>query len=466
MKPKILLINPRSVDLVYINTNVKAGKPSNPVITLAAVAAPLLSVGYSVKIFDMELIENDFKKLTVILNEYKPDYVGITSNTPQFKRSLKIAELIKNMLPDTKIVMGGVHPTVLPEEPLLSGVIDIIVLCEGDFTLKEIIEASNLQNVQGIKYVKNGTVHSTEKRKLIENLDNLPFPAWELYDISQYSGAKIYERNSPGGHIETSRGCPYSCCYCNKSIFGHYFRAKSPEYVVEEIIRMKKMGFREIHIIDDGLGTDINRLAEICDCLIKKEVKIPFTFFSGIRADSCRGNIFEILKKAGCYQVAFGIESGDEEVLKASKKQLKLDDVRTAVNAAKKAGVETFGFFMMGLPGETEKSLKRTIDFACSLNLDIAKFDITIPYPGTAYYNELSSNGFIVSHDWDKYIVHGTEKIYNHPNLSWDALEKYYKMAFKKFYLRPSYMLKRCYYGISNGLLFDDIKNFLSTKWN
>jgi radical SAM superfamily enzyme YgiQ (UPF0313 family) len=175
---------------------------------------------------------------------------------------------------------------------------------------------------------------------------------------------------------------------------------------------------------------------------------------------------FRLAKKAGCWQVAFGIESGDQRVLDRINKKTTLAQIEGAVKLAKKAGLDTFGFFILALAGETEESMARTIEFSKRLPLDIAKFDICIPYPGTQYYKELKSQNRIRSEDWSKYICHQTrEPLFDHSDLDWNTIGRYYKKAFREFYLRPAYLARRFMRSLLKGDLLYDIKYFLSTRW-
>ena len=177
-------------------------------------------------------------------------------------------------------------------------------------------------------------------------------------------------------------------------------------------------------------------------------------------------DFFKLAKKSGCWQVGFGIETGDQHVLDRVNKKLTLSQVENSVKLAKRAGINTFGFFILVLPGESVESMRKTIDFAKSLPFDIAKFDICVPYPGTPYYKELLAENRIKSFDWSRYVCHQTKHaLFEHPNLDWGILEAYYKKAFKEFYLRPAYIYRRFKRGLMMGDLFYDAFYFLRSKW-
>ena len=463
---RILLINPSSMKSVYLETNVKVATLLQPVLSLPSIAAVLLHENHDVRIFDLELHDNSMEKLKELINIFKPDFVGITGTTPLYKQIIEISRFVKDIDKNIKVIIGGVHATVKPNEFLSKETIDIVVVGEGDFTIMDIVSEKNLKDIKGIIYKKGGKIIKNPRRELIKDLDKLPFPAWHLIDVKKYVSSYLSARKNPCGPLETSRGCVFGCTYCNKHIFGRTFRVKAVKRVVDEMEHMVKAGFKEIHIQDDGFSTDMKRAKNICDEIVRRDINIPWSLFNGIRVDRIDEELAKKLKKAGCYQAALGIESGNQDVLDAVHKGIKLEQIRKAVKILKAEGIEIFGFFMLGLPGETEKSMQDTIDFAKELDLDIVKFDVTIPYPGTELFEEWDKKGLIKTYEWSKYLCHKQDiQIYEHPNLKWDVIQKYYKKSFRDYYLRPKFMVKRFFRGIKRGELLKDIKSFLQTKW-
>jgi len=208
------------------------------------------------------------------------------------------------------------------------------------------------------------------------------------------------------------------------------------------------------------------RAKEVCLEILRRKLKFPWASLNGIRADKVDFDFLKLAKRSGCWQVGFGIETGDQDILDRINKKLTLSQVENAVSLANKAGINTFGFFIFGLPGETEASMEKTIEFAKSLPLDIAKFDICIPYPGTPYYKELMAENRIKSFDWSRYVCHQTkDALFEHSNLDWEVLEAYYKKAFKEFYLRPAYIYRRFRRSLIMGDLLYDAFYFLRCKW-
>lgn len=462
---KVLLINPNQSSL-YEQVKIKVGAVYSPVLSLATLAASCLAAGHQVKIFDMNLPDRDEKKLIRLLKQYSPEFVGITFTTPLYPQMVKIAKTVKKVLPDCILLGGGPHASSFPKETLRETPLDLVVVGEGDDTLPEILSNKHWDNISGIFFKKKSRIKKTRPRNLIKNLDSLPYPAWQLYDLSGYQTSALMTRANPSGWMETSRGCPYGCVYCNKSVFGRTLRVKSPQRVVNEIKYMLEAGFKEIHIADDNLTFDMKRAEEICDLIIAKGLKFPWATVNGIRVNKVNQKLLKKMKKAGCYRVYFGIESGSQKILNNIKKGINLHQVRQAVKWAKKAGLETFGFFMIALPGETESDIEKTIKLATSLDLDMAKMSVTTPLPATPLFEDLKKQGKIKTQNWAEYNLYlPVSTVYDHPTLDWETIDKYYSAFYRRFYFNPRFLLKRFVFALKNKTLISDIKAGLSTKW-
>jgi len=462
---RIFLIN-LPFEKIYEKTNLRGIAPSTPPLSSACIAGSLLEKKHEVRIFDFNVYEEGKSEFIRQLKEFNPDFVGISFVTPLFKEMKRVVETIKSIDRNIITIGGGPHCSSFPEETLEDSSLDIVVIGEGDITIKEIVGNKNLLKIKGIAYKRNGKIFVNEKRELIKNLDYLPFPAYNLYQIEKYRVPSAIARKNPVAWVETSRGCPYECIYCNKSCFGRIFRFKSPERVVSEFIKIKELGFREIHLTDDGFTTDINRAKKICNLLIEKRVNILWSTITGIRVDRVDLELLKKMKLAGCYRVYFGIESGNQEILNRIKKEISLGQVKLAVKWAKEAGLEVAGYFMIGLPGETKKTMQDTIDFAESLNLDLAKISITIPLPATELFNELDRQKLIKTYDWEMFKFYSTpSSIYDHKNLSWKIINKYYHKFYRTIYLNPRFIINRLKTSIKNGTILEDIKIALSIKW-
>ena len=461
---KILLISP-SFGSVYEKTNLKNVAPMTPHTGLAYIAGSLLNHGHEVKIFDFNLY-NDDQKFIKELKDFSPDFVGINFVTSLIREADRILKIVKENNKKAILVGGGPHCSSEPESSLKETRLDIAVIGEGDFTILDIVDEKKLSEIKGIAYRENNKIFINEKRDFIGNLDTLPFPAYHLYEIEKYKIPSVVAKKNPVVWLETSRGCPFGCVYCNKTIFGRIFRVKSPERVIKEFIKVKKLGVKEVHILDDSFTNNIERAKKICDLLIEKEVGMIWCTASGIRVDRVDLELLKKMKQAGCYRIHVGIESGNQNILNRIKKGITLEQVRRAVKWAKEAGLDVGGYFMIGLPGETKETMRQTIDFAKSLNLDLAKIAICMPLPATELFSELDKKGLIKSYDWVNFNFYTpASTIYDHENLSWEIIQQYSKKFYREVYLNPFYILNRFKKSIRDKTIIEDIKVALSIKW-
>lgn len=462
-RKKVLLVSP-TYSFIYEGTRIKPGAIYSPHLGLATIAGSLVCRGHSVKIDDLSKI--DEKTFLSDLKTFNPQYVGISFTTPLAEESFRLANIVKEANKNIIVIAGGVHSTSMPQEVLESSKFDIVCLGEGDYSIIDIVEEKSLEDIIGIAFKRNGNCHILQHKGPIKNLDNLPYPEWQLFNLQNYKTTKLLTRANPAGWIETSRGCPYKCVYCNKNVFGRNFRTKSVKRVVDEMEYMLECGFKEIHIADDCFTVNIGRAKGICEEIIRRNLKFPWATVTGIRADRVDQELLILMKRSGCYRVYYGIESGSDYILKIIRKGETCEEVRKAVKMSKKAGLEVFGFFMLALPGETEKTMRQTIDFAKELNLDMAKVCITIPLPSTPYFEQLNRDGKIKGKNWSKYNLYFPARdLYDHPTLDWDVVDIYYKKFYNEFYFRPRFILKRFFNSLIRGQLIDDIISFTKIKW-
>jgi len=321
------------------------------------------------------------------------------------------------------------------------------VVGEGEQTMSELADSlasgeADYGKIKGLWSKIGGEIIKGEPRPLIENLDELPWPAWELVnDLNDYQAPDALRR--PIMSIMTTRGCPFGCTYCvSKQIFGRRYRARSKESLLNEIkYYIKNFGVKELHIMDDVFTLDKARTIEICRAIQAGKFDLTLSFANGIRADSVDEELLKVLKDTGFQDLGFGVETGDEEILKSIKKNSTKSDMRRAFKLAKQFAFNTWGFFMIGLPGETGETIKKTIDFAIELDPDFAKFLILKPFPGSEVFNKLNSQGLIKDFNYDNYGVY-TAPVHEFPGLSAKDMLKWQRRAYLKFYLRPKKIFK------------------------
>lgn len=421
-----------------------------PSLGLSYIAAVAKQHGYPVSIIDCTLGMGHTEVIERVLRE-KPDIVGLTCTTPTYPSVVKVALDIKAFLKDTVIVIGGAHVTAVKEEAITGTCIDVGVIGEGEETFLELIQhletkgKDNLEQVKGLIFKNEEKIVKTGIRGYIKNLDSIPFPARHLLPpLSDYRPTPASYRYLPLGVMITSRGCPTNCTFCDRAVFGKQYRARSADNVMEEIKELiYRYGAREIRFFDDTLTINKSRLFEICSKLqaIQKKIKIPWTCLTKVNAVTKK--MLTEMKKAGCWQVLYGIESGDPAMLKRLKKGTTIEENSQAIRWAKELGLSIRADFVVGTPGETLESLQKTLEFAIKSGVDYAHFNKFIPLPGTEIYQQLKAEGYAFDFSKSYSILDHSALPYVPNGIKRDEFIQFLNYANKKFYLRPSYILKR-----------------------
>lgn len=431
---KISLINPSN------NTSYP-----QPPMGLALIAAVLEKDAHQVSIIDANALGLRAESISGYING--ADAIGITAMTPSMAEAIKIALRLKKTHPDVPVILGGAHATLMPEETLKAAPqIDMVVRGEGEKTIIDLLKAlqakTSLDGITGINYRKDGLIVSNPPCSSFVELDSQPFLAYHLLPLARYKPHPPHGRSQPFAALITSRGCPFKCSYCSKPVFGYKFRSQSPERVVEEIIYYKKrFGVKEIAFYDDVFTLNKKRVYEIAEIMISKNLKIHWTCET--RVDLVDRELLQHMKDAGCYSVSYGIESASQEILDIINKNVTTEQMEEAVHSTRDVGLQTVGYFMVGSPGETAESIKKTIALAKKLRLDYAQFSIATPFPGTEFYRLYSEqNKKPIS--WDCFVYDGViddkMPVFESPSLSRYDLQDWRKRAYKEFYLRPSYV--------------------------
>lgn len=419
---------------------------TSPPLGLAYLGAVSEQRGHEVRILDMEVEESP---LSLVLREERPDLVGITANTIQIKAAWRVAREIKAEMA-LPIVLGGPHPTVLPEESAQRPEVDIVVRGEGEATWVDLCprleEGASLEEIEGISYRQNGRVVHNPDRPPITDVDSLPFPAHHLFKMERYTNLQPTLDTVEGKSFSmlTSRGCPYRCTYCSQ-ILPRVWRMRSPENVVAEWRWLvKDLGAKEIGVLDDSFNIDRQRVLAICDLLISEGLNhVPWIMINGIRANLVDEELLGRMREAGCIRTAFGVESGNQEILDTViDKRLTLEEIRAAFKAANSVGMETIGFFIIGLPGETEETIEDTIRFACELDPLVANFSMATPFPGTEMREVVLEKGRLLAQDWDDYAFFENRPSFEMDGLPAELVERKWKEAYRRFYLRPNRIVR------------------------
>ncbi len=447
---KVLLINPPYINFEGMKDSGGHAIPFN----LAYLAGYLRDkIDCQIKILDTEVMALDYDGIRkAIKKEGQQDVIGFTCPSPTVKHVFKISEMIKEDLGfNPVIVVGGTHPTILPKEMLKNPHIDIAAIGEGEITFYEIVNAvkekrDDFENINGIYYKKGGQILKTPPRDLIPDLDDIPFPARDLFNLKMHYSAptKVVssELSSP---IFTSRGCAFDCIHCvSKSVWKRKVRYRSARNIIAEIEEcINKHNIKEFNILDENFTLNKSRCLEVCQEIINKKLPIYWVCFS--RADTIDDEVASIMAKAGCRKISFGLESGSQKILDLMRKQNTVEQGRKAIATARKYGIQPHASFMFGNIGETKETIRETIDYAKSLDLDISTFFITCPVPGSDLYYYAKDNGFIPEGTpWEMFApLTDREPIPVQRNLSQEELVYWQKKAFREFYLRPKYVIQR-----------------------
>jgi radical SAM superfamily enzyme YgiQ (UPF0313 family) len=394
---------------------------------LAYLAAVLRQAGHEVRIINCRALDEtgtaidvDFRRYGLTDDEiiekiaaFNPDFIGISCMfTSYFMDSHRLARLVKHWNPNIPVIFGGAHASTFPEQVLKDDSIDAVVIGEGEVTICEVAERlSNrlpLTGVKGIAHRVDGKIIREEPREFIENLDSLPFPAWDLTEEDIQWSKEVNQHNvflmrPPVGHILSSRGCPNDCYFCSvKLTWSKCWRARSAKSVVDEIeFLQKKYSYREFHFVDDNSSVSKKRLMEICDEILARKLDIKVATPTGIAIATLDREVLTKMKKAGFYRFCFGLETGDPEGQKIIKKRVNLDKAREVIKIANQLGFWTSATFIIGFPHETRAHIQKTIDFACSSQMDFVIIYLLTPQPGTEAYQILKQEGLI---DLDGYL--------------------------------------------------------------
>ena len=377
-----------------------------------AVLNSVICKDYDVKVLDASLEDLNFDQVRERISQYQPDVVGISCMSMEYVRHFQqVASLAKSAHPATKVVVGGIYPTLLPEVLIQNADIDYSVLGEGDRRFPKLLDhlkkGISLEEIEGLAYRFKGKVRIQPVQSYIQDLDNFPLPNYDNLDFLAYGNkAEKYSyynhpRRFPYANTITSRGCPFDCIFCSsKSINGPKIRYRSPDSVLKEIDWLvEKYGIKELIIYDDNFYLDRKRLDKILDGLIERNHDLEWKTLSAA-VYALDDKTLEKTRKSGCYQIALAIESGTPEGLKLLNKPLKLSKVKPIVAKARSLEFQVTGLFVIGTPGETWEQIRRTIDFAEGLDLDYCSFNIASPLPKTKLYEIAKENNLLPS-DFD-----------------------------------------------------------------
>jgi len=424
-----------------------------PPLGIGYLAAVLIQDGHMVKIIDSQVMGYDIGKVITGIKSYAPDLLGISFLTPQEGDAYKLIRQAKEHFKDIPVIVGGAHPSCFPRETMeRCKEIDVLVAGEGEYIMLDIIhcleKGGALKEVKGI-YCRNenGGILKTPENCRVVDLDTLPFPARHLYDLTSYAPEPFENKRLPSTSLVVSRGCTYAqCTFCYRSgILKKQYRIQSAEKTIDEIHSLvKNFGVKEFVFYDDSLLSNKKWLTSFLRLLKKEKISISWSFRG--RPDVVDLDILKEAKETGCFSIAFGFESGNQDLLDNIKKGITLEQSRRAASLANSAGLEVVGTFMLGLPGETPKKAEKTIEFSIELDCTYAAFIPTHPFSGTALYDQCLERGEIVESPYSDKLRHSRYI----PGIAYipsgyknkEELSEMVANAYRRFYLRPGFFYK------------------------
>lgn len=434
---RVLLINPPVLGGRY-----HSAQTAIPPLGLGYLAAAIRASGMECSVLDGKL---DNPPIEVILAEVaarRPDVVGISAMTPDIVAAGKIAEAVKKSNSSIRVALGGAHAIARPRETLEEFPwVDYLVTGEGERTFTELLrslsDGSDQDSILGLGFRKNGEIVINPPREYIRNLDETPFPAWDLFP----GRGNVF-------FLLASRGCPYTCAFCMRAL-GREVRLRSPESIVEEMeLLVNRYKAKEIVFADETFSLKKDRVMRLCDLIVAKGLDKRVRWVAQTRVDRSDQEMFARMKAAGCYRLEFGVESGNQEILRGVDKRISLPQVLEAVGMAKKVGLVVATTFILGHPFETEKTIQDTIDFAVRLRPDFVSFGVMSPYPGTKIWDMAQvgdGNYRLVSNDWADFTRFGGGSL-ELTNISAQRLEYLSLKAYMMFYLRTMKLFRLAQY--------------------
>lgn len=466
----VLLVNPPAPDgSIWIRSQHRVGRRSRenmvwPQVSLAQLAA-LLHPTYSVKIVDAIAERMSWSEFAKLLDRFAPKYYLTQVTAPTLENDMYGTFLAKSR--GARTIAFGTHVTPVPRETMRAfPSLDYVLYGEPDLTLRDLIDhlegkvterppniqrlfarhdpdfaprsrdPADLSDVKGLVWRRNGEIVINPPRPFIVDLDDLPLPLHELLPWQHYRMPML---KGPFTFIVPSRGCPAGCVFCIKHVSYQFtVRTRSPENVLQELWQLKKLGLNNVHMYADLFTVDRQQVMGICRLMIEQNIGLKWTCNS--RVDFVDEELLCLMARAGCHLIAWGIESGSEEILKRARKGTNPAKAAQALTWARRAGIKNWGYFIIGLPGETEATIRQTIEFAKKLPLDIALFHIAAPYPGTPFFFEVLQNGwFRPGTRWEQ-VDMDKETVLDYPDLPAERLEYWQKRAFREWALRPGPM--------------------------
>lgn len=454
------------VSLGILGKNAKKvlGSTERP-LGISYLASILRNGGHDVEIVDSvveNLSEENFERM---ISKKEFDILAITAVSNSFYRAIKAADIAKNVKPESIVVVGGPHITAAQKIDKADSVLkfsksfDFAVYGEGEFPFLKLVNElakgkQNFSKINNLIWRKGKQIIVNKQGSLIQELDSLPFPAFDLLRKNSYRRTPASCKTEPVYPIMAGRGCPYNCLFCGKN-FGRMVRMRSPDNIVKELLYLRDvMGAKEIRFWDETLTLNKKYVKMLCQKMIEQGFDLLWSCYGHV--NTVDKELLRIMKKAGCWEIDFGVEAGTNRVLKVVNKHITTKEILRDFKLTQKEGIEARASFILGLPGDNRKSIMDTINFAIKLEPDYAHFYLLEVFPGAELFNLAVKEGSITEKSLEDYLMRGKLIIYQNPNVPQKEIEGYIKLAYRKFYKRPKYILKR----LSKIHSFNDIRRY------
>ena len=436
----LFVVPPGSVEMNY--GRLASAATELPWLGMAYVASAARITGHDVRVVDYEIFHQGYEVVARDIADFEPDVVALALFINNVDRCLRVARIAKEFNPKMRVVLGGPQATIFPDQTITHDDVDAIVISEAEISFCRLLSAfeneAALARVNGIWFKdRDRQVVKTARQPLIQELDSIPAPALDLYPMDRYYPAIHILGNRVANYV-TSRGCPYECTFCEaKMTFGRTFRYHTPDRVIADLNYLNdRYGFDSFQFYDDIFTTNRKRVLALCERLLSNGRHYRWMCFT--RTDLVDPELCRMMKRAGCYLIVFGCESGEQKLLDLIRKKLTVRKNFEGIRIAHEAGIRTLSSFMLGLPTETPEQSRKTISFAVESKLDYAVFPIFEPYPGTEIWEDAIKHGYFIDvGEHQNHLLQNFDKIWVPKDRTREEVEQVAREAFRRFYLRP-----------------------------
>jgi len=437
----VVFVEPPYVGWDRARDRVRQGEEDMPGLGTLTLAAVVRERGCRAHVVDGKRTGTPVEDVAARVAALRPDHVGISATTISIHNAARVAERLRQLVPGAVVTIGGPHVSALPERTLERfSAFDYGVVGEGERSYPDLIErlgaGADPRGVAGLVWREGGTVRSNPRAPYLEGdeLDRLPEPAWDLVpDFPLDFQPNVFNyRAAPVASVITSRGCPFSCTFCDRSTSGRRGRFHSVDYVVAMCARLEQMGVRHILFYDDLFTVDRRRVVALCERFLAAGFR--FTWSCNSHPNLLDEEHLRLMRRAGCWQIAYGIESGSQRVLDVVKREVKIPRMLETLRQTRAAGIRTKGLLMMAHPTEGEDSLAETVEFLRKAPLDLVQITKFTPYPGTPAYPSVREHGEFVE-NWE--CMNAMNWVFVPNGLTPEVLERWFRRAYRTFYSRP-----------------------------